>query len=242
MSTLSARERLILAIDTNDNVRARELGAVAKNAGAQTVKMGLELSTAESWLFCSRLAGLAGLDWVADAKLHDIPNTVRGAVSALSELPHPPVAITMHTSAGAEAMRAAQEAAGEIRMLGVTVLTSLDTREAADIYHTTVGRKVVEFGNDAIYAGLAGVVCSAQEVGDVKAIMNGDLFTMVPGTRSAGADRGDQARVMTPAEAVQAGADWLVIGRQITGAPDPAAAFEAVVTEIEAVQPPYQGA
>lgn len=238
MPTLPARERLILAIDTRDNRRAHDLGVVARDVGARTVKLGLEIATKESWLFCSRLAYQYGLDWVADAKLHDIPNTVAGAVRAQSELPHPPVAITMHTSAGAEAMRGAQEAAGSIKMLGVTVPTSLDEREAADIYHTTVERKVVEFGYDAVYAGLAGIVCSGREVGDIKAIQNADLFTMVPGTRSAGADRGDQARIMTPAEAVQAGADWLVIGRQVTGAPDPAAAFEAVVTEIEAVQPP----
>lgn len=236
MSALSARERVILAIDTDNNKQAHELGVVAREVGAKTVKLGVELATAESWLFCARLAGQYGLDWVADAALHARPETVASAVRTFGNLVYPPVAVTMHTSAGAEAMHAAQEAAGSIKVFGDTVHTSLDARQAADMYHTTVERKVVEFGHDAIYAGLAGVVCSAPEVGNIKAISGRELLTMVPGARSAEGAYGSLARAMTPAEAVRAGADWLVIGGQITQAEDPAAAFEAVVAEIETVQ------
>jgi orotidine-5'-phosphate decarboxylase len=128
MAELPARERIILAIDTSREEDAERLATVAQEAGARFVKLGLELSSATSWRYCSELAAAHNLDWVADAKLDDIPNTVVGAVKNIKGLEHPPFGITMHTTAGSEAMRLAQEEAEAIKMLGVTVLTSIKAK------------------------------------------------------------------------------------------------------------------
>jgi orotidine-5'-phosphate decarboxylase len=240
MSALSARERLVLAIDTTDNRRAHELGVMARHAGVATVKMGLEVATAHSWLFCSRLAGQYGINWMADAKLHDAPNTVAAAVQTFGNLPHPPAAVTMHASSGGDAMRAAQEAAEtsaeSMKILGITVPTSVNAREAETMYHMPVNRKVVEFAQDAVYAGLAGVVCSAREVDRVKEIPDADLFTVVDGTRSEVIELGAQAPIMSTADTIRAGADWVVIGEEVTLAEDPIAAFEKIVEEVAGAQ------
>lgn len=236
MAELPARERIILAIDTSREADAERLARVAKEAGARFVKLGLELSSATSWRYCSELAASNGLDWVADAKLHDIPKTVVGTVKNITSQEHKPFGITMHTTAGREAMRAAQETAGEVKMLGVTILTSITEEEAQSTYRVPVSQKVLELATDAAEAGVAGVVASPKEVGMIK---NNEatrgLFAMIPGTRSATAEVQDQARVGTPATAIQDGADLLVIGRQITQAEDPAQAYEALVAEIMGV-------
>jgi len=234
MSELPARERIILAIDTSREKDAERLARIARDAGARFVKLGLELSSATSWQYCSELAANHGLDWVADAKLNDIPNTVVNAVKNIKGLDHPPFGITMHTTSGIEAMRAAQEEAGLIKMLGVTVLTSIKDDEVLNLYHVPVRQEVQELANNAVRAGLQGIVSSPLEVGMIK--NNPDtrgLFTMIPGTRSPNADVQDQARVGTPEAAIRDGADLLVIGRQITQAEDPTQAYEQLVAEIE---------
>lgn len=233
---LSARERIIVAIDTSREADAERLASVAQEAGARSVKLGLELSSATSWQYCADLAAAHELDWVADAKLHDIPTTVRGAVTNIIALDHSPFGITMHTLAGAEAMRVAQETAGVVKMLGVTVLTSSDDAETKHIYNgLTRAEKVPQLAQDAADAGIAGLVCSPREVGAVRAMPATEhLFTMIPGTRSAAAEHHDQVNVGTPAAAIRDGADLLVIGRQITKAEDPARAYEDLVAEIEA--------
>jgi orotidine-5'-phosphate decarboxylase len=234
MADLPARERIILAVDTSQEADAERLARVAQEAGARFVKLGLELSSATSWRYCSELAANHDLDWVADAKLDDIPNTVAGAVRNIAALEHPPFGITMHTTAGKDAMRAAQEEAGNIKMLGVTVLTSISDAEVWDIYGDSPDETVHELAWKAAIAGLKGIVCSPLEVGGLKADPDiKDLFAMIPGTRSATAAVQDQARVSTPAAAIRDGADLLVIGRQITQADDPAAAYESLVSEIQ---------
>ena len=236
MSEFPARERIILAIDASRREDAERLAALAEQAGARFVKMGLELSSAESWSYCSRIAARHKLDWVADAKLDDIPTTVVGAVRNISRLALPPFGITMHTTAGMETMRAAQEAAGTVKMLGVTVLTSITDDEAQRLYGVPVRQKVMELSRAAAEAGLAGIVSSPLEVEMIKSDPHTqNLFAMIPGTRSASAAHGDQARVGTPAAAIRAGADLLVIGRQITHAENPARAYELLVAEIGAV-------
>ena len=233
MPELTAPERIILAIDTSKEAEAERLVHIAKEAGARFVKLGLELSSATSWRYCSELAASNGLDWVADAKLADIPNTVARAVGNIAALEHKPFGITMHTTAGREAMRTAQETAGAIKMLGVTVLTSITDEEAQSLYHVSASQKVHELAIDAAEAGLAGIVASPKEVGLIKseAVTRG-LFTMIPGVRSATTGIQDQARVSTPGVAIKNGADLLVIGRQISQAADPARAYEALVAEI----------
>lgn len=234
MADLPARERIILAIDTSLEVDAERLVQVAKEAGARFVKLGLELSSATSWQYCSDLAGRHGLDWVADAKLNDIPNTVVGAVKNIKGLEHRPFGITMHTTSGRESMRTAQEEAEDIKMLGVTILTSIKEDEALELYGVPTRQKVLDLARSAASVGLQGVVSSPLEVGLIKNTSDTqNLFTMIPGTRSTSADVQDQARVGTPAAAIKDGADLLVIGRQITQAADPAQAYEALVAEIE---------
>ncbi|HZP55743.1 MAG TPA: orotidine 5'-phosphate decarboxylase / HUMPS family protein [Candidatus Saccharimonadales bacterium] len=134
MAELPARERIILAVDTSSEAAADRLARTASEAGARFVKLGLQLSSATSWRQCSELAAKHGLDWVADAKLDDIPNTVAETVKNIASLEHPPFGITMHTTAGQEAMRVAQEQAGKIKMLGVTVLTSIPPEEATELF------------------------------------------------------------------------------------------------------------
>lgn len=234
MAELPARERIILAIDTSRENSAERLASVAQDAGARFIKLGLELSSATSWRYCSELAANHGLDWVADAKLDDIPNTVVGAVKNIKGLEHPPFGITMHTTAGIEAMHAAQEEAETIKILGVTVLTSIKEDEVQHLYHVPVRQKVMELAQDAVTAGVQGVVSSPLEVGMIKGdSVTAGLFAMIPGTRSVSADVQDQARVGTPEEAIRDGADLLVIGRQITQAKDPAESYEQLVSEIE---------
>jgi orotidine-5'-phosphate decarboxylase len=227
MIDLSAAERLILAIDTSSKVEAERLADLARQAGARFIKLGLELSSATSWSYCSELAAKHKLDWIADAKLHDIPNTVAAATRNIAALSHPPSAITMHASAGQEAMRRAQAEAGNIKILAVTILTSINDNEA--------DQKVIKLARDAASAGLGGVVASPLELAALKSdAKTQNLFVMTPGIRSAGTATNDQARTATPAAATKNGANLLVIGRQVTSSQDPLAAYKAIVDEVSA--------
>jgi orotidine-5'-phosphate decarboxylase len=171
-----------------------------------------------------------------DLKLHDIPNTVAGAVRAL--LPLGVRMLTVHAGGGAamvSAAREAAEAAGPSRplILAVTVLTSLD---AAALQATgvpgEVSAQVLRLGRLALQAGADGLVCSAHELAALRAALGDDPVLVVPGIRPAGSEAGDQARVMTPAAAVQAGADYIVVGRPITQAADPARAAASIAASI----------
>jgi len=234
---LPAQERVILAVDTSERAVATRLIAVAKDAGARAVKMGLEISTAESWAWCSRTTGRAGVDWVADAKIDDISNTVAGAVRNISRLPHPPVGITIHTNSGMDSMKAAQEIAEAegITMLGVTHLTSIKDDETKLVYNMLRRPLVRKRALSAAKAGIGGLVAAPVEVGAViqKRAELRDMITMIPGVRSTGAEVHDQNNTGTPFQAIYDGADLLVIGRQVTGAEDPINAYQAVVHEIQ---------
>ncbi|CAN5441618.1 orotidine-5'-phosphate decarboxylase [soil metagenome] len=234
MAELSARERIILAIDTSDTTEAERLAKLAADAGAKYVKLGLELSSATGWAYCANLAMNHGLGWVADAKLHDIDNTVAQTVRNIRSKSLKPFGITMHTTADIPAMQKAQEAAEDTKMLGVTVLTSVNEESCRRIYGKGRMEKVAELAIDASHANLAGLVCSPLEVGMVTSTEEtSGLFTMIPGSRSSGAAHHDQANVDTPAATIMNGANLLVIGRQITQADNPAFAFEKLVAEIE---------
>lgn len=234
MNELPAQERIILAIDTSRQQAAERLATIAHEAGARYVKLGLELSSATSWHYCAELAASHDLDWIADAKLDDIPNTVVSTVRNIKNLDHPPFGITLHTTTGVETMYAAKEEAETIKMFGVTVLTSISETVAENLYHVSLRRKVMELARDAATAGISGVVSSPLEVGMIKRdLRTRKLLTMIPGTRSETIERADQARVGTPAVAIRDGADLLVIGRQITQAEDPAQAYEMLVAEVE---------
>src|SRR3989338_909748 len=228
--------RIILATDTANAAEAEKLAELAKSAGAIYIKFGLQLATAKSWQWCAKLAKKHQLDWVADAKLDDIPNTTSASVASLVKLTHSPYAITIHTTAGHQAMLGAQAKAGQVKIFGVTVLTSLSDEECQRIYGSTAKEKVLELAQSAATAGLAGIVASPQEVSMIKQNeKTKNLLTMIPGARSTRVQTVDQARVATPAETIAAGADLLVIGREITQASDPATAFAKIIDDIKGV-------
>ncbi|WP_165943555.1 orotidine-5'-phosphate decarboxylase [Roseicella aquatilis] len=231
----TAAARLIPAIDTADPARAAALArALAPRCGA--LKLGLELFTAEGPGAVRAMAAEAPV--FLDLKLHDIPNTVAGAVRSL--LPLRPAMLTLHASGGGAMVAAAREAAeraGADRpiLLAVTVLTSLD---AATLAATGVAggpvQQVLRLARVALEAGADGLVCSPREVARLRDAFGQAPMLVVPGVRPAGSAAGDQARTATPAEAVAAGADWIVVGRPITGAADPAAAAVAIAESLPA--------
>jgi len=227
---------VFVAIDTPDLGKAV---ALAKSlAGAVGgVKLGLEFFSAHGPAGVREVAAL-GLPLFLDLKLHDIPNTVAGAVRSL--LPLRPAMLTLHAAGGpamVTAAREAAEAAGAARpiLLAVTVLTSMD---AATLAETGVSggpvQQVLRLARMALAAGADGLVCSPQEVSRIRDAFGQTPLLVVPGVRPAGSAMGDQARTATPAEAVAAGADWIVVGRPITGAADPAAAAAAIAAELPA--------
>ncbi len=196
------------------------------------VKLGLEFFAA-----CGP-AGVTAVDAEAlflDLKLHDIPNTVAGAVRSL--LPLRPALLTLHAGGGAAMMAAARAvvdaAASATRLLAVTVLTSLDedALRATGVQDGPL-EQAVRLGKLAVSAGAHGLVCSAHEVAALRAALGPHPVLVVPGIRPAGSAAADQARTMTPRAAVAAGADYIVVGRPITAARDPAAVAAAIAAEI----------
>lgn len=230
-ASTSARDRLILALDVPSQAEALALaGRVAGHVGM--LKVGLELFVAEGPAVVRSLREAhPELGIFLDLKLHDIPNTMQGAIRSARSLGVR--FLTVHAGSGVEHLRACvQEAGDELGILAVTVLTSQDAEACAQAGHTrTPAELVVRRAECAKQAGCAGIVCSGQELpGVVEAAPS--LLRVVPGIRPAGADVGDQKRVMTPAIAIADGATHLVVGRPIRRAEDPAAAADAIVAEI----------
>ena len=199
------------------------------------LKVGSQLYTAEGPRAVDRLAGF-GFGIFLDLKFHDIPNTVAGAVSAAADLGGVTM-LTLHTSGGLVMMRAAREALTGKKtrpaLLGVTILTSLNSTALREIgIAGTPGARAVSLAKLAKEAGLDGVVASAHEARAVRRACGPKFLIVVPGVRPAAANVNDQSRVATPAEAIRAGADYLVVGRPITSAPDPTVAATAIAKEI----------
>lgn len=220
---------VFVGLDTPDAGRATALArAVAPHVGG--LKLGLEFFMANGPAGVRALAAL-GLPIFLDLKLHDIPNTVAGALKALAPLS--PAIVNVH-AAGGPAMLAAARAAWPppARLVAVTVLTSLDS---ADLAATGIAgspqAQVLRLAALARAAGLDGVVCSPHEVAALRRDWPDGLL-VVPGIRPAGSATGDQKRMMTPAQAHAAGASALVVGRPITAAGDPAAAARAIAAEL----------
>jgi orotidine-5'-phosphate decarboxylase len=196
-------------------------------------KVGLELFTREGPSVVHALAGRNKRIFL-DLKLHDIPNTVARAVGRARDLEID--LLTLHATGGRRMMEAAAEAAGDdLTLLGVTVLTSMAESDLEDSWGRAVDsieEEVLRLARLAKESGVGGVVASVREAAPIKEAVGSDLVVVTPGIRLAGDDTHDQARVSTPAEAVAAGADYLVIGRSITGAPDPAEALRRVYEEM----------
>ena len=226
---IPARERVIVALDVPDLEAA---GDFFDRLEGRPVfyKVGLELFVSEGVRAVEAVRSRGGKVFL-DLKLHDIPETVGRAVSSAMALGVE--LLTLHTAGGLAMMkRAAQAAQGRAKLLGVTVLTSLAEEDLhADGIAGSMREAVVRRAKQAAQAGIAGVVCSPQEVAEVR-LACPSLLLVVPGVRPAGADVGDQKRVATPSSAIAAGADYLVVGRPIRDAASPAAAFAAVVAEV----------
>jgi orotidine-5'-phosphate decarboxylase len=209
---------IFVAIDTPDLARATEIaGAVRDHAGG--VKLGLEFFSAQGPQGVRRIADL-GLPIFLDVKLHDIPNTVAKAVEALAPLD--PAILTVHAAGGHEMLLAAKRAAPPTtKVVAVTLLTSLDAADLNDLgIERSPADQVARLAWVARDAGVDGIVCSGAEVADARTAWPKGFF-VVPGIRPAGANVGDQKRIVTPVRALDDGASVLVIGRPITDAPDP---------------------
>ncbi len=197
-------------------------------------KVGLELYTRAGPEVVRELID-RGKRVFLDLKLHDIPNTVAGAVRAATDLGVD--LLTVHASGGPTMLDAAARArSGGLRLLAVTVLTSLSPDEMSTVWGREIRSVREEVGRLAVLAqeaGMDGIVASALEASWVRSQVGDDFMIVTPGIRPAGADRGDQSRVATPTDAIRAGADYLVVGRPITQAADPAAALAAVIEEVE---------
>lgn len=201
---------------------------------ADFYKVGLELYTRAGPALVRELAGRRKRVFL-DLKLHDIPNTVTGAVHAARDLGVE--MLTVHTSGGRATMEvAAQAAGGDLKILGVTLLTSLSPADIEAVWGrsiTALREEVVRLATLARDAGVQGIVASPQEVEAVRRRLGKELIVVTPGIRLPGGEQHDQARVATPAQAARAGSDYLVIGRAVTGAPDPTAALERVRRSLE---------
>ncbi len=225
---------IFCAIDLQDTAQAAQLAAkVASHVHG--IKLGLEFFMAQG------PAGITAarpkdVPFFLDVKLHDIPNTVAGAIQSLLSLQAN--FITIHTGGGPAMMQAARDTAAKAgatrpKLLGVTVLTSLDSDDLAAVgQDKDTGAQVVRLAKLAQASGLDGVICAPTEIAALRQACGKNFILMVPGIRPAWAAAGDQKRVMTPRDAVQAGASYLVIGRPITGADDPAAAAARIVDEL----------
>lgn len=219
-----------VALDTPDVKTALALaGAVRPHVGG--LKVGLEFVSANGPEGVRAVAAL-GLPVFLDVKLHDIPNTVAGAVRALSGLGVS--IINVHASGGTAMMRAAKEAAGSgVKIIAVTILTSLDDADMEIIgYSEGASMQALRLARLAQISGLDGVVCAATDLAAIRAACGPDFLTIVPGSRPAGSDVQDQKRFMTPSAARAAGADILILGRPVTAAANPAAAARAVAAEL----------
>jgi len=226
---MQARDRLILALDL-PSVAAAEAMVTQLGDAVTFYKIGYQLAFAGGLAFAETLVR-ANKRVFLDLKLHDIGNTVGKGVESVAKLGA--TFLTVH--AYPQTMHAAVDArkGSGLRILAVTVLTSYDDGDlAAAGYDFTVPELVAERAAQARDIGVDGLVCSGEEVGNLRTIVDEGMVLVTPGIRPADAEKGDQKRVMTPSAAIAAGADYLVVGRPIIAASDPKAAVEAIIAEI----------
>jgi orotidine-5'-phosphate decarboxylase len=233
---ISIRERLIVALDVSSSADALKIVSRLGDS-VQTYKVGMQLYTAEGPKIVRDLIS-AGKSVFLDLKYHDIPNTVAAAVR---EAAHLGVSmVTVHASGGTKMLRAAAGAAqssSSPKILAVTVLTSMDENDLHEIgVSGQAVDQVLKLASIALGAGCHGIVSSAREVRNLRTSFGQNFLAITPGVRPAGAAHGDQARVVTPAEAIAAGATHIVVGRPITAAPHPDAAAEGVLREMEGAE------
>jgi len=249
---IPSRERLIVALDVSSSAGAQKI-VTSLGESVQIYKVGMQLYTAEGPQIVRELVA-AGREVFLDLKYHDIPNTVAAAVREAAQLGVS--MLTVHASGGTKMLRAATEAAQaeirghahapqafttgagrelRLRVLAVTVLTSMDESDVNEIgVQTALRNQVVRLASLALKAGCDGVVSSAQEARALRGQLGPEFLIVTPGVRPPGAVHADQARVVTPAEAITAGATHIVVGRPITAAKDPPVMADQILQEIEA--------
>lgn len=233
---MEAKKRIIFALDVQTVAEAEAFAALLKDH-VGVFKIGLELFVACGPAVVEAVRKKApGCGIFLDLKLHDIPETIKGAMRSASTLGAD--FVTVHTNDGSSLLKAAVEAGGASRILGVTVLTSLsaDALKEAGIdiaKYKDPSDLVLQRASVARMAGCAGIVCSAEEAALVRKEFGPDFLIVTPGIRSEGDAIGDQKRVATPYEAIRNGADYIVVGRPIRKAPDPIKAAERIAAEIE---------
>lgn len=229
---MTPRERLIVGLDVPT---VREAEAIVETLGDDILfyKIGYQLAFAGGLEFARELAQ-SGKKIFLDMKLLDIDNTVASGVENIAKMGMS--MLTLH--AYPKAMRAAVKAAegSGLCLLGVTVLTSMDEQDLVDAgYEYDPHTLVLKRAEQARIAGMGGIVCSAEEASAVRKVIGPDMALVTPGIRPAGADKGDQKRVMTPADALKAGSSHLVVARPIVKAPDPKEAARAILAEMAEV-------
>jgi orotidine-5'-phosphate decarboxylase len=222
---------IIVALDVDSAEEARALVA-RLGSGVNFYKVGMELYAAAGMEFVRELLG-QGKDVFLDMKFYDIGETVKRAVAQVARTGVR--FLTVHGSVPVMRGAAAGREGSGLKLLAVTVLTSFDEQDLADLgYQCACSELVAMRVRKAMEAGIDGLVCSPLEAASVRQLAGPDAILVTPGVRSPGASKGDQKRVATPAEAVRDGADYLVMGRQITRAADPAAEAARVLEEIQA--------
>jgi orotidine-5'-phosphate decarboxylase len=231
------KDRLIIALDVS---RASEAQKIVSEVGeaASTYKVGKQLFTAEGPQVVRDLVA-SGRKVFLDLKFHDIPNTVAGAVKSAAGLNVS--MLTVHASGGSKMLRSAAEAASQSSskplILAVTVLTSLSDEDLQELgLPVGVADQVLRLAGIARNAGIGGIVASAHEAAALRRNLGTGFAIVTPGVRPAGAEVGDQARVVTPADAIRAGASHIVVGRPITGDANPAEAARKILDEMSAVK------
>src|SRR5216684_3647087 len=230
---MDSRQRLIVALDVSTAAAARKIVAAVGDS-AHAYKIGMQLYTAEGPSIVGELVG-SGRRVFLDLKYHDIPNTVGAAVREAAQLGVN--MLTVHASGGGKMLRAAVEAAQatkpDLLVLAVTVLTSMDDVELGKIgLRGGALDQVLRLAALALSNGCKGVVASALEAGALREEFGHDFTIVTPGVRLAGTGPDDQARVVTPAEAIAAGSSHIVVGRPITGASDPGAEARAILGQL----------
>jgi orotidine-5'-phosphate decarboxylase len=232
MPKIDPRDRLIVALDVPDLASAEAM--VSRLGDSVTFyKVGMELAYSDGLSFVRRLAD-AGKKVFLDLKLHDIPNTVEKATAQVADLGA--TFLTVH--AFPQTMKAAVKGrgTGSLKILAVTVMTSYDDADLVEAGYALGVRDLVERRARQAHAiGVDGLILSPEEVSAMRALLGPDITLITPGIRPSGSAAGDQKRIMTPANAIEAGADYLVIGRPVTQADDPKASAEAIIAEIRSV-------
>ena len=231
--TLDARERLIVALDLPSVIAAETMVAKLGDT-VGFYKIGYQLAFAGGLPFAAGLIA-AGKQVFLDLKLHDIGNTVTKGVESVAQLGAS--FLTVHAYPQTMKAAVAGKQGSTLRILAVTVLTSYDDADlAAAGYDLSVGELAAARAGQARDTGVDGLVCSAAEAASLRGIVGPGMVLVTPGIRPAGSASGDQKRIVTPANAIAAGADYLVVGRPILEAADPKAAAEAIVAEISQAQ------